>query len=250
GIVAAAELHAALVGQGETEPDMDALASAFDELWGAQPEDSRLAKPGRYRITRGQGRVLQFCREYPASHVLRTAELSIGYSNPPGQLVIEKRGVDAQLFEPQTLLAPLPFADDSLQRWGEQDWEAPSSQWLRTSFHRSDARAAVRLDTYARPVGYWFQAGREAESVIAGFFEWPDAEALPTIPSRSITLYAQPGGIYGMMYRVTEASSGDPAIEPQLVVPEVSRCVDMRGTAPKWIDGPLPEVLDGLVRIE
>ncbi|MEZ5974644.1 MAG: hypothetical protein R3E96_07320 [Planctomycetota bacterium] len=73
---AANELETVLLGEGEVEPVYESLAASVAALWKVRLQEANHTKPGRYRISRGQGKVLQYCLTTPANH-LRTPDLRL-----------------------------------------------------------------------------------------------------------------------------------------------------------------------------
>ncbi|MEZ6002591.1 MAG: hypothetical protein R3F33_00270 [Planctomycetota bacterium] len=245
---AANELETVLLGEGEVEPVYESLAASVAALWKVRLQEANHTKPGRYRISRGQGKVLQYCLTTPANHFLRTPDLAITCSFPPGQIVVEKRDDRVSLFEPQTILHPLPWGDGLAKR-RKLDWVQVGERLFRAE-ENSTVRTTVLLDDLGRPVACWIRLSKDPDIVYAGFYKWHKTENGTSFPLSSIALRGQEGAVHVMMHDTKLLSLNDPRTEPLLVLNGPCRVIDGRGAKPKYIPQPFPEFLKGLVDIK
>ncbi len=246
---AATYMESVLTGEGTVKPSFDSIASALAELWAAQPDVEKLVSPARQRITRGTSNVLQYTVKGLKRHLLYTPDYSIGFSDPPGQLVIESRRSASYITEPQTILSPLPWGDD-LDLWKACKWEPIKQRIFRAQPNNTDSRGTVLLDESERPIAFWDRYGKEPRSVNLGVYQWSKKTGTYEFPLQAVSLMPDPGGIYAIMYRVRVLSLEDPGVEPTLDLYGVDHWIDARGKRPTRHPLPLPDFLKGLVEIK
>ncbi|MEZ5976082.1 MAG: hypothetical protein R3F33_09600 [Planctomycetota bacterium] len=243
---AAKLLKQAMICEGDSPPATETLLGAMDVLWDTREEDPRHKQLGRYRITRGAGRVLQYYLGDPKMHEMRTAKLSVTYLAPPGQLLISHPNTQVMLFEPQNLLEPLPCDGSEMAR-RKWTWEKLDTYLYRAG-GREEMRATVLTSRDHLPIASWRSYRQRVDEFIAGFYAWTRDASGEFFPARALTLRSSEGAIYVMDYSVQVQRVDDPEIQPILRLPGLESIRDDRKPKEEQVLKGVPEEIREFVQ--